>query len=80
MEEFLDQADRHLERQSWYGLDRFSMGDINLYTMVRVSQGFGLELGDQRVHLRSWLARLEGRDAVRRSAPHPVPEIVEHLH
>ena len=79
-EEFLDQCDRHLERQPWYGLDRFSMGDINLYTMVRVSQGFGLELGDQRVHLRSWLARVESRDTVRRSAPHAVPDIVEQLH
>jgi glutathione S-transferase len=79
-EEFLDQVDRHLERQPWYGLDRFSMGDINLYTMVRVSQGFGLETGEQRVHLRSWLARVESRDPVRRSAPHPVPAIVEQLH
>jgi len=79
-EEFLDQVDRHFACHAWYGLDRFSMGDINLYTMVRVSQGFGLETGDQRNHLTSWLARVHSRDAVRRSAPHAVPEIAEQLH
>ncbi len=79
-EEFLDQVDHHLERNIWYGLDRFSMGDINLYTMVRVSQSFGLETGEQRNHLTSWLARVDSRDAVRRSAPHAIPGIAEHLH
>ena len=79
-EEFLDHVDHHFERHAWYGLDRFSMGDINLYTMVRVSQGFGLDTGDQRDHLTSWLARVDSRDAVRRSAPHAAPHIAEQLH
>jgi len=79
-EEFLDQVDHHFGRNPWYGLDRFSMGDINLYTMVRVSQGFGLETGDQRRHLTGWLARVNSREAVRRSAPHAVLQINEHLH
>ena len=79
-EEFLDQVEHHFKRNPWYGLDRFSMGDINLYTMVRVSQSFGLETGDQRHHLGAWLARVNSRDAVRRSAPHAVPAVTDHLH
>ena len=79
-EEFLDHVDRHFARNAWYGLDRFSMGDINLYTMVRVSQGFGLDTGEQRRYLARWLARVDSREAVRRSAPHASPEIAEQLH
>jgi glutathione S-transferase len=79
-EEFLDQVDRYLESHDWYGLKRFSMADINLYTMVRVSQGFGLELGESRLHLRRWLSRIEARESVRRSAPTSLPEVADQLH
>jgi glutathione S-transferase len=79
-EEFLDQVDRYFEDHDWYGLERFSMADINLYTMARVSQSFGLELGETRGNLRRWLERVEARDSVRRSAPTSVPEVADQLH
>jgi RNA polymerase-associated protein len=79
-EEFLDQVDRYFEDHDWYGLERFSMADINLYTMARVSQSFGLELGEARCNLRRWLERVEARDSVRRSAPTSVPEVADQLH
>ena len=79
-EEFLDQVDRYLEDHEWYGLDRFSMADINLYTMVRVSQGFGLELGESRRNLGRWLQHVESRDSVRRSAPTSLPQVADQLH
>ena len=79
-EEFLDEVDRYFEDHEWYGLARFSMADINLYTMVRVSQGFGLELGESRHNLRRWLSQVEARDSVRRSAPTTLPEVADQLH
>jgi glutathione S-transferase len=79
-EEFLSQLDQYFATHEWYGLERFSMADINLYTMVRVSQGFGLEIGESRRNLRRWLTAVENRESVRRSAPSTVPEISEHLH
>jgi len=79
-EEFLDQVDRYLEDHEWYGLERFSMADINLYTMVRVSQGFGLELGESRRNLRRWLSHIEARESVRRSAPTSLPQVADQLH
>jgi glutathione S-transferase len=79
-EAFLDQVDRYFQSHEWYGLERFSMADINLYTMVRVSQGFGLDLGEERRNLRCWLDKVEARDAVRRSAPTSLPEVADQLH
>jgi glutathione S-transferase len=79
-EEFLDQVDRYFASHEWYGLEHFSMADINLYTMVRVSQGFGLELGKGRRNLRRWLDKVEARDSVRRSAPTSLPEVADQLH
>lgn len=79
-EGFLDHLDRYFEEHEWYGLVRFSMADINLYTMVRVSQEFGLEIGESRYNLRRWLSGIESRDSVRRSAPTSLPAVADQLH
>jgi len=79
-EGFLDHLDRYFAEHEWYGLDRFSMADINLYTMVRVSQEFGLDIGVSRRNLHRWLAGVESRDAVRRSAPTSLPAVADQLH
>jgi len=79
-EEFLDQVDRYFGTREWYGLEHFSMADINLYTMVRVSQGFGLDIGEERRNLHRWLEQVESRESVRRSAPTSVPQVADQLH
>jgi hypothetical protein len=48
--------------------------------MVRISQGFGLELGETRGNLRRWLSGVESRESVRLSAPTSLPEVAGQLH
>ena len=78
---FLDSLEDHFAEHDWYSLERFSLADINLYTMVCVSQGFGLSIdGARRAHVQSWLDRMESRESVRGSVPTSVPTIAEPSH
>jgi RNA polymerase-associated protein len=80
-EEYLDSLDERFAGREWYALDHFTLADINLYTMVRVSQGFGIGIdGGNRKNLQAWLTRMESRDSVRRSEPAPVAEVAEQGH
>ena len=77
-ESYLDALDEHFCDREWYALGHFTLADINLYTMVRVSQGFGIGIdGAKRKQLQSWLERMESRDSVKRSAPASIPAAAE---
>jgi glutathione S-transferase len=65
---YLDELDARLNTHDWLVLDRMSTADIALYATVSVSQGFGMRIGERR-SLLGWLDRMNGRDAVQRSAP-----------
>ncbi len=78
---YLDELDAYFEQNQWYSLGRFSLADISLYTLVRVSQGFGVPVGaSKRPHLNAWMGRMDARESVRRSAPQRVPDLAEHYH
>ena len=70
---YLDPLDEHFDQREWLVIDRFSLADVSLYTTVSVSQGFGMELGRGRTSLHGWMARMNARDSVRRSAPRGLP-------
>mgnify|MGYP001445799849 CR=1 FL=1 len=72
---YLDELDKRFEADDWLVLGRYSMADISLYATVAVSSGFGIDTGEERRALRGWLARMEDRGSVRRSAPQGLPVV-----
>lgn len=72
--QFLEELDEHFSKEDWLTIGRFSVADINLYATVSVSLGFGMRLGERR-GLHGWLARMNGRESVRRSAPEALPQL-----
>jgi glutathione S-transferase len=65
---YLDELDDRFAEHDWLVLERMSVADVHLYATVRVSQGFGMRIGE-RSFLHAWLDRMNTRDSVQRSAP-----------
>ncbi len=72
---YLDFLEQIFSTRDWLALGRFSLADISLYTTVSVSEGFGLGRDRERPALGAWMERMNGRDAVRRSAPAGLPAL-----
>jgi len=71
---YLTELDTRLAKHEWLVLDRLSVADICLYATVSIGQGFGMRIGERR-HLNAWLARMNRRESVQRSAPEALPPV-----
>jgi glutathione S-transferase len=71
---YLTELDARLSGHEWLVLDRLSIADICLYATVSISQGFGMRIGERK-HLNAWLARMNRRESVQRSAPEALPPV-----
>ena len=66
---YLDELEARLEEHEWIALDRLSLADIHLFTMVGVSRALGAAIDENRPALAEWFARIAERDTVKRSVP-----------